>query len=288
MRGWMWQTVKAMVDGPLHLLSRQQRIHLGRHILDTALGDNNSAEESNGEYWVLDQVKRHLKQGAAKPTVVFDVGARIGEWSLRFAQDMQDDAVIYAFEPTRKSYQQLKEMFATRGGGPESANGAAKLTAVNVALGDHTGPADMFISGDTAGTNSLYEAVGSYVEPIGKEVVTLARGDDFCRENGISHVDFLKIDTEGHEVPVMRGFEQMLNGARVSCLQFEYNMGWIDARAFLADAFALLLPKGYRIAKIHPRGLQFFERYNQQLERFRYCNYLAMRPEWASLFDVIA
>jgi hypothetical protein len=49
-------------------------------------------------------------------------------------------------------------------------------------------------------------------------------GDEFCRQAGIKHIDFLKIDTEGHEVDVISGFLQMLKKRKISFIQLEVGM----------------------------------------------------------------
>jgi hypothetical protein len=54
-----------------------------------------------------------------------------------------------------------------------------------------------------------------------KETIQVKRGDDFCRENNITQIDLLKIDTEGFEIPVLKGFSKMISESRVKAIYCE-------------------------------------------------------------------
>ena len=45
--------------------------------------------------------------------------------------------------------------------------------------------------------------------------------DDFTCEEEISHIDLLKIDTEGFDLEVLRGAQQMLDAGKISFVQVE-------------------------------------------------------------------
>ena len=64
----------------------------------------------------------------------------------------------------------------------------------------------------------------------------------------------VKIDTEGHDLTVLRGARAMLAEHRIAVVQFEYNHRWVFARAFLRDAFEFLADLGYRGRQAHPEG----------------------------------
>ncbi|HEX8903702.1 MAG TPA: hypothetical protein VF771_02530, partial [Longimicrobiaceae bacterium] len=71
------------LDRPLDLLPRAQRERLFAHLLDRARGDNNDAPERNGEYRVLAEARPEL---ARRRSVVFDVGANLGDWTVELCQ----------------------------------------------------------------------------------------------------------------------------------------------------------------------------------------------------------
>ena len=271
---------KAVFGGSLRaMLSRRKRQKLGRRILDEALGENNCDPARNGEYHVMGRAKDFLKE---KSAVVFDVGANVGTWTLAFAKDMPEGLTVYSFEPCSESYKALSGKLALLTDGPS-------VVPVNVALGDRNGSVDLHIAERDSGTNSLIlrnaESMG--VHYVSSEKVSVMEGDAFCARRGVHHIDFLKVDTEGNEIAVIKGFESMIAEGRIGCIQFEYGGTWIDARALLMDAFRSLTPRGYAIGKLFPRGVQLLDQYDQRLETFQYANYIAMKPDWVGLFGEI-
>jgi hypothetical protein len=154
---------------------------------------------------------------------------------------------------------------------------------MHAALGEEDGEAEIIVyGGGVSGANSLHErdahALGTRIA--GREVIQCRRGETFCREQGIAQIAFVKLDVEGHELAVLRGFASVLAEQRIDALQFEYGGTWIDARIYLKDAFALLLPQGYALGKLFPDGIEWYDRYDYRLETFQYANFVAASPEW--------
>jgi FkbM family methyltransferase len=255
------------------LLSRQLRARVGRYLLNRASGDNEADMARNGEAALLDRVRRAL---AGEPCVVFDVGANFGMWTAQLAPGLDRSSAVYAFEPVAPTFARLRENLARLGPAP-------RVVPVNAALGDVDGEVEVFlIGGEGSGAHSLHErdlrAMGT--TSTGQQPVRGYRGDTFCREHAIERIAFLKIDVEGHELAVLRGFAAALDEARIGALQFEYGGSWIDARTYLKDAFELLQPRGYALGKLFPDGVVWHEHYDYVLETFQYANFVAVRPEW--------
>jgi FkbM family methyltransferase len=272
----------AFLNGPVRvLLPRHKRVSLGRIILDPASGDNQLDPQSNGEHLLLTEVAKRLKEAAADAAVVvFDVGANVGLWTRDAAPLLSDGAIIYSFEPTPLTYSRLCDNLRT-------LDPRVKVVTVNAGLGDADGTEEIFDAGDASTNNSLYERAIRTDTTAARVPVRIMRGDHFCRENRVPCIDFLKIDVEGHEFAVLQGFEPLLTHGRIGCLQFEYGGTWVDSRHFLLDAFRLLQPLGYTLAKIHPEGLELLEQYDHKLETFQFANFVAFRPEWQSAFTTI-
>lgn len=250
-----------------HIFSRSQQIRLGLHIANRALGQGIDAPALNGEYWLMEHIKEMLR---GKTAVVFDVGANIGEWTRRFVQGMLPGLTVYSFEPSKATFEFLKT--ALSGEVTEIL-----LKPVNLALSDSNSSGQLYLGGELAGTNSLHFRRGVHHKET--ETVLFQRGDAFCLENGIQQIELLKIDTEGHELSVLLGFDSMLSRGAIDFIQFEYGGTWIDSHILLMDVFDLLLGKGYVLSKIHPKGLDLFFDYAPALENFVYANYLAIRKD---------
>lgn len=254
------------------LMGRRNLVRLARSLTMASRLDVANQMESNGERLV----QRIVLQHCAKPFTVFDVGANAGAWSaslLRAAEGT--DGQVHAFEPASATFARLSQNLS-------SAAGRARL--LQQALSSQKGTAQFFIAGEGLGINSLHARPGS---PQKQETVTLNTVDDYCKESAIQRVHLMKIDAEGHDFSVLEGAQGMLSARAIDVVQFEYNQRWIDSRHFLKDVFDLLLPLGYLVGKVTPKGIEFYPEYHFELESFREGNYLLCLPEWKDRFPQV-
>ena len=110
--------------------------------------------------------------------------------------------------------------------------------------------------------------------------------DEYARAAGLSELLLLKIDTEGHDLQVLRGALELLQSKQIQYVQFEYNSAWIASRHFLKDAFDLLLPRGYFIGKIHKTFIERFIEWDYRLEWFEQTNFVAWIEHIDPLFPI--
>ena len=257
-------------------LSRRRQQKLGGYTEHRARGENNDDASTNGEYTLL----RRIATAGLELKTIFDVGANRSDWTVRACRLFGGDARIFVFEPVPETH-----AFLTKQLGALPA--PSRTYAIHLALGVTDGTATMHVSGHLAGSDSIFQRHGTHVQSARTEHVTLQRGDSFCREGAIRRINLLKIDTEGNEMAVLHGFDAMLAKLAVDVIQFEYGGTWIDARAYLGDAFAYLQPRGYRLGKIHLAMVAFYENYDQRLENFAYANWIAVRPALLAVFPEI-
>lgn len=254
---------------------------LGWYIFNRAMGQGNGDPTTNGEYWLIKKIKTHIGN---RPAVIFDVGANQGEWTLKFVEGMSNHLDVYSFEPLPNTYACLEQNL-------RASNFPASVHPVNAGLGDSTGTVKMYVdvNNPTAGTNSLVQRNARAYGLSQKEVngITVLRGDDFCADHSIDHIDFMKIDTEGYECSVIKGFVNMLRRRKIDVIQFEYGGTWIDSKTYLADIFDLMAPYEYVICRIHPSQLEVFKEYDQREETFIFANYVAIRKELLPMFDTM-
>ena len=71
-----------------------------------------------------------------------------------------------------------------------------------------------------------------------KTICTVKKGETFLLENKIQNVDLLKIDVEGHELKVIKGFGDHIKNVRL--IQFEYGVYNITSKDLLWDFFSYL------------------------------------------------
>jgi FkbM family methyltransferase len=203
---------------------------------------------------------------------VADVGANVGRWSQSLlaaasAAGRAADLRLHAFEPDAGAYARL-----------EGALDGAPAILSPVALSDRHGTSVFHTVAPAAGTNSLHLATGTTATTETVSTITL---DSYAAQSGVPRFALVKIDTEGHDLTVLRGARTMLAEHRIAVVQFEYNHRWVFARAFLHDAFEFLGDLGYRIGKLTPKGVEFYPSWDPDLETFVEGNYVACDPAMA-------
>ncbi len=230
----------------------------------------------NGERLVQATVLRHAQPG--EKTVVFDVGANVGDWTCAILEQAHDlpRLQVHAFEPCSGTYDILVNRTRISPSG-------AKVIPVRKACSNSPGVGALNIVGGGAGTNSL-----TYAEKTaGVEQVELTSIDDYCHISGVDHVSLLKIDAEGHDLSIIKGATGMMQRHAIDVLQFEYNQRWIFGGAFLRDVFNMLVPLGYFIGKVTSHAVEFYETWDWELETFREGNYIACLSPWINRFNTI-
>jgi FkbM family methyltransferase len=163
--------------------------------------------------------------------VMIDVGAHVGSSLETFAHQ---DWRIFAFEPDPANLAHLREM----------AGKFPKVTVEPVALGDKEQDGMAFFSSQVStGISSLVHFHSSHEEVAKVQVTTLAR---YCKAHGIRQISFLKSDTEGFDLPVLRGFDWSQPHPRVIVCEYD-NFKTKELGYDLQEQAQLLLDNGYKI-----------------------------------------
>lgn len=229
----------------------------------------NPAFETNGEIKAMAYVHRQLSgQGVQKP-VIFDVGANIGDYALAL-QSVFTNASIHCFEPGAAAHKQLKS----------STEHFDNIFIHDFGFGETDNTFTLFLDAPLSKTASLYDLQADH-EWKGSlsEQIKLKTIDGFCGEASIDRINFLKIDVEGHELPVLRGAISILEAGKADFIQFEFGFRQIDSRTYFRD-FYHLLNKNYRLHRILKDGLVPIDKYHEGLEIFvLVSNFLAERRQ---------
>lgn len=230
--------------------------------------------------WKNRQYDVHLNGEAAllaalapfQPGVLLDVGANVGEWSIA-ACGALPGARVHAFEISPATATILAENAAPLG---------ARLVIHSIGLGEREGKITLFASSESnTASSTIREAIEvsrlahgiTTIEEVAARVTT---GDRFLCEAGIEHVDFLKIDVEGAEFSVLRGFSEAFDRSAIDLVQFEYGLINLRTRDFLEDYYKFFTERGFVVGKLFPEGVAFKE-YAIEDEDFAGPNYIACR-----------
>jgi FkbM family methyltransferase len=263
-----------IADTILAVLGRRSTWRLGRSLYLKARFDPPNDPRLNGEHLIQRQLLMRLAE-RQEEAVVFDVGANVGEWTEFLLQEasrleMERRLTVHAFEPIPSTFAVLKQRI-------EGHRLRNNVRLVPQALSNAAGSADMFLSGETAETNSLHPDAMTAAQA--RVVVHKSTADLYCSAGAIESIHYLKCDTEGHDMDVLRGAERLFREQRVMACQFEYNHRWVYSRHFLKDVFDLFTGTPYRIGKITTRGVELYDSWHPELERFFEGNYLLFHPE---------
>jgi len=256
---------------------RRNVVRTARYVLSRARLDYPNGLSTNGESALQRWILRSSQAG--DPIHVADVGANVGRWSesmLAAASEVgrETDLWLHAFEPDSRAFARLAE---TLDGRPASLS--------KTALSDRQGTSLFYVVAPGAGTNSMY--LIPKTNPVAQENVVTSTLDSYAEQSDVARFTLVKIDAEGHDLAVLRGARTLLSEHRIAVVQFEYNHRWIFGRFYLRDAFEFLLPLGYRVGKVTPRGVEFYPGWDADLETFVEGNYLACDPEVASKLPAV-
>lgn len=262
-------------DVACQAFGRRAVIRAARYVLLRARLDYPNDMMANGESALQRWVLGLAPDGELH---VADVGANVGRWSRALlaaasAEGRAADLRLHAFEPDAGAYARL-----------ERALDGAPAILSPVALSDRHGTSAFHAVAPAAGTNSLHPAPGTTATAETVSTITL---DSYAARSGVPRFALVKIDTEGHDLTVLRGARGLLAEHRIAVVQFEYNHRWVFARAFLRDAFEFLADLGYRVGKLTPKGVEFYPGWDADLETFVEGNYVACDPAVAGRLPAV-
>jgi FkbM family methyltransferase len=227
---------------------------VGNRLAGYYLGDS-FRPDKNGEYRLLDLLAKHC-------STFVDVGAHVGDWSKEFLKRSSAKGVL--FEPSQQCAAVLREEFLD-----------TPITFHNLAVGEKSGFISYVEEADFGQTSSALETrhAGPRAGADAAKKIKLVSLDEMF-VNTDFNIDFLKIDTEGYDLKVLKGAESLLREGRIRFIQFEYNSHWLGVGSSLKEAIRFLTDLGFDFFLIRGSGLHRFD-YDFWGDYFRYSNFLA-------------
>jgi FkbM family methyltransferase len=190
---------------------------------------------ASGQRWeehIIEVLEEHVRPGS----VAIDVGAHIGTHTLTLARLVGPSGRVYAFEPVRKTYRELRRNL--------ELNGVTNVVALRYALG-RGAPSVIEMNpiheGEEGGTS-----VGH-----GGDRVELRTLDSF----GFEGVSLVKIDVEGFELPVLDGAEDTIRRNRPVLVVeiaggYDYETAPPDAKMQIDVTRWRIAGMGYRVERV--------------------------------------
>ncbi|NCO12227.1 MAG: FkbM family methyltransferase [Candidatus Pacebacteria bacterium CG_4_10_14_3_um_filter_34_15] len=228
---------------------------------------NSEVASATGEDYLLEYLSRKWN-----PKIIIDVGSNTDAYGHKFFPG----AKIFAIEPHPQTFKKLKTKF----------KGISRVKKFNFAMSNQNGQAKLW---DFAENTELKRTQPtSQLSSLNRDVIIKIHGqkaqgfkvqkmtlDSFALQQKLAKIDFLKIDTEGHEFQVLQGAKQLLADKKIDIIQFEFNEMNVISGSFLRD-FMQILP-GHKFFRLMPRGLYSLDDYRPLThELFGFQNILAV------------
>lgn len=158
-----------------------------------------------------------------QPEVFFDVGANIGQSAIKY-HNLFPSSYIYCFEPVTRTFEELQN----------NTKRFSNCQCFNIALSSSERKGKIFAKGISTGNYLLEDSDNSlksqlfinatgecidYQVPI--EKIDIKTIDIFCKKRNIQNISYLKIDTEGNELQVIKGSNNLLRQSSIDFIEIE-------------------------------------------------------------------
>ena len=187
--------------------------------------------------------------------IALDVGANIGKYTKLFSLLAGDKGKVFAFEPDPGSVRKLRHLV--------QRDSLANVQVVNMAVSDTPGRATLnqfpeeYCSWNGLGRPQMEDPKNpsQFVAIVGSVEVETVTLDGFCQVQGITQIDYLKLDVEGAELKALKGATGLLSRQAVRHLQFEVSLKMLEGLNTCArPVFDLLASFGYECHAISESG----------------------------------
>lgn len=174
------------------------------------------------------------------PSVIVDVGANVGDFAVHCAGRFPR-ASIFAFEPGQENYCLLA-----------SRTNSLNVEALKLGLSSSSGSVN-FVHDHANPTMSHIVKDGEGAERV--DLVTL---DDFLAERGIDRVSYLKIDTEGFDLEVLKGAAKSFAAGLIDFVEVEAGINPDnDYHSSFRDLIDHLFSEGYFIFGFYEQVMEW-------------------------------
>ena len=198
----------------------------------------------------------------ADPLVIFDVGANEGQ-SVSLFKRIQPQSLIHTFEPDKTAFAHLQEKTKRYSGVVHNAFGLGAQKGESVFYANQQSDISSFLEP----TQLLWGRVE------GKQIVQVDTIDQYLFQNRIPRVNYLKIDTQGFDLEVLKGAAGALRDRKIDIIQMEITIAGIYHNLPRMDAvLKFLFDLDY--------GLVAFYDFHSQHAEARWTDALFISPEF--------
>jgi FkbM family methyltransferase len=252
------------------ILSKIKNQHFWESLFQLSLRMMNFGNGGNfrqsGELFVAKLIQKRLEKESQ--IVIFDVGANIGNYSKELSILFKNKAKIFSFEPSNETF----KLFT------KTTEEYKNIIAHNFGFSDKENNQLLYTNSKGSGLASVYQRKLDHfgINMDKTEEIKLNTIDNYCAENKIEQIHFLKLDIEGHELNALNGAKKMIANKKIEFIQFEFGGCNIDSKTYFQDFF-YLLKDNYNIYRVLKDNIYELPAYKETYEIFITINYLAVR-----------
>ena len=243
-------------------------INLNNNLLDlslSALGYNNFRNlNESGELFFI---KKYLSKN--KIRLCFDIGANIGDYSKILLENTESNVI--SFEPLPFVFRNLSVNLAKF---------SDRVVLVNSGVGQRSETRPIYFNKKNSAHASFSEEVKQidYLSNYDSLIIKIVSLDDYCRENDIFEIDFIKIDTEGFEREVFDGAKNTFEIIKPKFIQIEFNWHQLF-RLTTLHYFAKKLPD-YNVYQLTNNGMRKVDSKNPISNIYLFSNFVFIRKDY--------
>jgi len=185
----------------------------------------------------IKEFMKYCADNIEEASTILEVGARDASDSL-LLKEIYPDATVYAFEAYGEEYERYKD-----------DKSLSTINYYNIGIWSENTTLTFHEKGvghNTRGISSFRDRGQSYgTHTTQKDVISI---ESFCKDNGVSSLDIVKIDVEGCTYEVLVGFGDILDTVKVLHLETE-QAEHFSGQHLEEEVFEFLIHKGFVLEK---------------------------------------
>lgn len=247
----------------IKLFSKSSFLRLNNFILKLALNargyDNYKNNDIGGENFFLSSILPK-----SNPKICIDIGAAEGNYTKKLLQFT--NSKVISFEPVLMQFEKLKE---------NTKNFGERSIIVNKGIGEKSDKLYIHFDPNNLNKASFSEEIKRvpYVDNNQKSEINVISLDYYLNENNIDSLDFIKIDTEGYELEVLKGAMRSIEKYKPKYIQIEFNWHQLFRNTSI-NYFFDLLPPTYDLYQLIPNGWEKRDPKDPITNIFLYSNFI--------------
>ena len=178
-------------------------------------------------------------------SIIIDVGANIGDYTLIASKKVGDSGKIYSFEPLEETFSLLQRNIVL--------NQTKNCIAINKAIGEKNGISTLYKI-NASGTMGHLDSKLNEKDLLKHKEIQVTSIDDIVKSEQISQIDMIKIDVEGFEHEVLLGCQDSFKKNIIKKILCEVHFKYLESKGKDENTiFDMLQRNGFIIQEISKR-----------------------------------